>query len=98
MEGLDLGNGDEDDDGLLSTLDVDLLGGADLQLPQLGLEVWDILLEVEKSLGDLLLNLGRGSLRGVGGPLDFVLEGHFGLSEVSVLEDWQEKGFTYRVG
>jgi hypothetical protein len=49
-------------------------------------------------LGDLLLNLGRGGLRGVGGPLDFVLEGHFGLSEVSVLEDWQEKGFTYRVG
>ena len=70
MEGLELGDGDEDDDGLLSSLDVDLLGGRDLERSELRLELGNVVLEVEDRLGDSLLGLvGRGGGR-VGGSLD----------------------------
>jgi hypothetical protein len=78
VESLDLGDWDKDDNSLLSTLDVNLLGGRDLQLPQLRLELWDILLEVEESLSDLLLNLGGRGLGCVGGSEDLGLVGHDG--------------------
>ena len=55
LEGLALGHGDEDDDGLLAA-DLDLLGGGDVQLAQLGLEV-GVDLEVEEGLRDRLLEL-----------------------------------------
>ena len=76
MEGLGLGNGDKDNNGLLAALDVDLAGLGDLELTELGLEVRDVLLEVEESLGNLLLDLGGGSLGSVGSPQDLVLERH----------------------
>ena len=84
VEGLGHGDGDEDDDGLLAALDVDLSGLGDLELSKLRLEVRDVLLEVEQGLGDLLLNLRRGSSGRVGGPQDFVLVRHgAGVSERS---------------
>ena len=76
VESLDLGNRDKDDNSLLSSLGVNLLGRRDLQLPQLALELGDILLEVDEGLSDLLLDLGRRSGWGVGGPLDLVLDRH----------------------
>lgn len=66
MESLQLGNGDEDNDGLLAALDVDLTSRRDLEGSQLGLDLRDVVLQVQESLGDLLLNLGGGSARGVG--------------------------------
>lgn len=79
VESLDLGNRDKDNNSLLSTLCVNLLGGRDLQLPQLSLELGDILLEVDEGLSDLLLDLRRRGGWRVGGPLDLGLEGHGGL-------------------
>jgi hypothetical protein len=67
VESLDLGDWDKDDNSLLSTLDV-----------KLRLELWDILLEVEESLSDLLLNLGGRGLGCVGGSEDLGLVGHDG--------------------
>jgi hypothetical protein len=78
VESLDLGNRDKDNNSLLSTLGVNLLGGGDLELPQLGLELGDILLEVDEGLSDGLLDLGGSGFRGVGGPLDLGLERHDG--------------------
>lgn len=66
MESLQLGNGDEDDDGLLAALDVDLTSRGDLEGSKLGLELGNVVLEVQESLGNLLLNLGGGSARSVG--------------------------------
>lgn len=66
MESLELGNGDEDNDGLLAALDVDLTSRRDLEGSKLGLELGNVVLEVQESLGNLLLNLGGGSARSVG--------------------------------
>lgn len=76
VERLGLGNRDKDHNSLLSALDVDLSSLGDLELSQFRLEVGDILFEVEESLSNLLLNLGRRGLGSVGGPQDFVLERH----------------------
>jgi len=84
VESLDLGNGDKDDNSLLSTLGVNLLCGRDLELPQLGLELGDILLEVDESLSDGLLDFRGSGSRGVGGPLNLVLERHVGLKVENV--------------
>lgn len=65
LERLELGNGDEDDDGLLSTLDINFSGGGDLERSEVGLEVGNVVLEVEESLGDGQFNViggGRGSV------------------------------------
>jgi len=78
VEGLDLRNRDKDDNSLLSTLGVNLLCRRDLELPQLGLELWDILLEVDEGLSDSLLNLRWCGFGCVGGPLDLGLERHDG--------------------
>jgi hypothetical protein len=78
VEGLDLGNRDKDNNSLLSTLGVNLLCRRDLELPQLGLELWDILLEVDKGLSDSLLNLRWCGFGCVGGPLNLGLERHDG--------------------
>lgn len=67
MEGLDLRDGDENDHGLLSTLDIDLPGSRDLKLSQLGFELGNVLLEVEEGLSDLLLDLRGRGLGRVGG-------------------------------
>lgn len=66
MESLQLGNGDKDNNGLLAALDVDLTGRGDLEGSKLGLELRNVVLEVQESLGNLLLNLGGGSARSVG--------------------------------
>lgn len=70
MESLHHGHRDEDNDGLLSSLDIDLLGGRDGELGQLRLELGNVGLQVEDGLGDRLLDLVGGAGRGVGGSLD----------------------------
>lgn len=47
VEGLELGNGDEDDNSLLAALNVNLLSGADLERSELNLELGDVGFEVE---------------------------------------------------
>lgn len=59
MEGLQLGNGDKDNNSLLATLNVNLLSGGDLELLELRLELGHVVLQVEDGLGDGLLNLSR---------------------------------------
>lgn len=91
VESLQLGNGDEDNDGLLAALDVDLTSRRDLEGSQLGLDLRDVVLQVQESLGDLLLNLGGGSARGVGrAAMSATLEGGTSAlcsSRTLVLED-----------
>lgn len=80
VESLEHGHGDKDDDGLLSSLDIDLLGGGDGELLQLGLELGDVGLQVEDGLGDGLLDLVGGAGGGVGGTLNLgSVGGHFVL-------------------
>ena len=55
LEGLELRHWHEDDDGLLAG-HLHLLGGGDVELPELGLQV-RVDLQVEEGLGDLLLEL-----------------------------------------
>jgi hypothetical protein len=55
LEGLELRHGHEDDDGLLA-LDFDLLGGRDVELAEVALQV-RVDLEIEQSLRDRLLEL-----------------------------------------
>jgi hypothetical protein len=50
VERLELGNGDEDDNRLLATLNVDLASSRDLEGTKLGLEVGNVGLEVEEGL------------------------------------------------
>lgn len=71
VESLEHGHGDKDDDGLFPTLDVDLFGGRDGELLQLGLELGDVGLQVQDGLGDGLFDLVGGTGRGVGGSLNF---------------------------
>lgn len=70
VERLELGNRDEDDDGLLAALDVDLTRGRDLEGAQLGLEVGNVVLEVEERLSDQALGGVRRGARRVGSPED----------------------------
>ena len=56
LERLELGHWHENDDGLLSSSTVNLLGGGDIELPKGGLQV-AVDLEVQQSLADLLLDL-----------------------------------------
>jgi hypothetical protein len=70
VESLKHGHGDEDDNSLLSSLDVDLLGGGDGELLQLGLELGNVGLQVEDGLGNGLLDLIGGTGRGVGSSLN----------------------------
>lgn len=73
MESLELGHGDEDDNGLPATLDIDLLGGAEVEGSQVGLELSDAL-QVDEGLAHLSLDLGGGDVGGGGGSED--LSGH----------------------
>lgn len=66
VERLELGNGDEDNDSLLATLNVDLTRRRDLERRKLVLEVRDVGLEVQESLSNLLLDLGGGGAGRVG--------------------------------
>jgi hypothetical protein len=77
VEGLELGHGDEDNDRLLATTDVDLTSGRDLERAELSLEVTNRVLEVNEGLGDAELDLvGLGVYR-VRGAVDLVLNrGH----------------------
>merc|ERR1719250_598355 len=56
LEGFQLRNWHEDHDCFLACSALDLLGGSDVQLTQGGLEV-GVHLQVQQSLGNLLLNL-----------------------------------------
>ncbi len=71
MEGLQHRDWDEDDNGLLSTLNINLLGSRDLEDLKLGLELWDVGLEVKDGLSNGLLDLGWGSGWRVSGSDDF---------------------------
>ena len=78
-EGLELRHRYKDNDGLLSTLDIDLTCCGDLKRTQLGLELGNVVLEVDESLRNVDLNLiGRsdGCIRRAD---DFVLGGGHGL-------------------
>lgn len=65
VESLELGNGDEDDDGLAATLDIDLAGSGELEGTELSLELGDARLEVEEGLPNEELD-GVGGTGGVG--------------------------------
>lgn len=89
VESLDLGDGDEDNDGLLSSLDVDLAGSGDLERAELSLEIGNVVLEVEEGLGDQRLGgIGSGAGR-VGGPEDL---GGSGLKTMD--RTWRELSVT----
>ena len=68
----------EDDDGLLAPAAVDLLGGGDVELPQLGLQV-RVDLEVQQGLADPLLDLVRLLIV----RLDNLTAGYSGHSDTS---------------
>ena len=76
VEGLELGYGDKDDNGLLATTDINLPGSRDLQRVEFSLELGDIIFEINQSLG----NLDFGLIWRCSGCIccaeDFVLEGH----------------------
>ena len=76
VEGLQLRDGDKDDNGLLSATDIDFTGSGDLKGTELSLELGDVVFEVDQSLGDAgLCFIGVGS-GGVGGTQNLVLDGH----------------------
>lgn len=75
MEGLQLGDGDEDNDGLLASTDIDLTGSGDLESTELVFEFGDIVLEVDKSLGDASLGLVGGGRGRVGGAENLAVNG-----------------------
>ena len=78
LEGLQLRHWHEDDDGLLAPAAVDLLGGGDVELPQLGLQV-GVDLEVQQGLADPLLDLVRLLIV----RLDNLTAGYSGHSDTS---------------
>ena len=70
VERLELRDRDKDDDRLLAALDVNLAGSRDLEGAELGLEVGNVVLEVEERLGDQGLGGVRRGARRVGSPED----------------------------
>lgn len=76
VERLELGNGNEDDDGLLATADIDLAGSGDLERAELSLELGDVVFEVNQGLRDADLGLIGRSGGGVRRAEDLVLDGH----------------------
>ena len=76
MEGLELGDGDKDDDSLLAPADVDLTGGRDLEGAELALELRRAVLKVDYSLRDGSLGFIGGGPGRVGRAEDLVLDGH----------------------
>ena len=86
LEGLQLRHRHKDDDGLLAPAAVDLLGGGDVELPQLGLQV-GVDLEVQQGLADPLLNLVRLLIVG----LDNLTTGYSGHNDTSETGDCCDK-------
>ena len=84
--GLELRNGYEDDDGFFAAFHVDLLGGTDLEGPELVLDLGHIGLELDEGLRQLRLELGRWTCWCVCGALDFVRDGHDRGQALSVYE------------
>ena len=76
VEGLQLGDGDKDDDGLLATAHIDFTSGRDLEGPELRLELGNVVLEVDDRLCDTDLRLVGRSGGGVGRAEDLVLYRH----------------------
>jgi hypothetical protein len=75
VEGLQLGDGDEDNDSLLASADIDLTGSGDLESTELVFEFGDIVLEVDESLGDAGLSLVGGCRGRVGGAENLAVNG-----------------------
>ena len=84
VEGLQLGDGDKDDDGLLATADIHLAGSRDLEWAELSLELGCAVLEVDDRLGDGDLSLICGSPGRVGRAEDLVLNGHLVVLRILV--------------
>lgn len=63
VESLQLGDGDEDDDGLLATTNINLFGSRDLEGSKFSLELGNAVLQVNESLGDIDLD-GLGDFSG----------------------------------
>ena len=78
-ERLQLWNWDKDDDSFLATSDVNFAGSRNLQGTELGLELGDVVLQVDKGLGETCFGLIRRCLGSVGGTRDLVVDGHDGL-------------------
>ena len=76
VEGLELGDRDKNNNGLLATTDINLPGSRDLQSAELSLEIGDIVFEVNQSLSDLDFGFIWRSGGRIGGTGDFVLERH----------------------
>lgn len=76
VEGLQLGDGDKDNDGLLATAYVDFTSGRDLEGTELSLELGHVVLKVDDGLRNADLRLVRRGSRCVGRAEDLVLYRH----------------------
>ena len=80
VEGLQLRDGDKDNNCLLAAAHIDFTGSRDLEGPELRLELGDVVLKVDDRLGDTDLRLVRRSGRGVGRAENLVLYRHLEAS------------------
>lgn len=71
VKGLQLGNGNEDDDSLLSTTNVDLLSSRDLEGSEFGFKLGNIVLQVDESLSNVNFDALDSGAGGSGGAGDF---------------------------
>jgi len=76
VESLELRNRDKDDDSLLAALDFDFSCSRDLKRTKFALQVVDIVLQVNQSLADEQLSLGRWDSGGIGRTDDFTCSRH----------------------
>lgn len=83
MEGLQLRNGDEDNNSLLSTTNIDFLSSRDLKGSEFGFELRDVVLQVDEGLGNIdfdALSSGAGSGGGTGDFGGYLCR-HYGLKK-----------------
>ena len=78
VEGLDLRNRYEDHNRLATTLDLNLTRSTDLERAEFSVQVRDVGLQVEDSLGNHELGLIGGGTRSVGRSQNLGLGGHCG--------------------
>lgn len=76
LEGFHLGDGNEDNNGLLATSYIDLTGSRDLEWSELSLQLGDVVLEVNQGLSDAGFGFIGGRRGRVCRAEDLVLDGH----------------------
>ena len=83
VEGFQLRNGDEDNDSLFTTTNVDLTGSRNLKDAKVVFEFRYVVFEVDQSLCYVFFNFIGGGSWGVGGTEDLVANGgHLGKKKV----------------